>query len=85
MSPQRKALVDAAYDVISEKLGGNVNLNGILNFFGKTKHPDVLKRYCTEKEAFNEFELSWGSTNRHSKISREQFISYYQVILNPII
>lgn len=71
MSAQRRALVDAAYDAISEKLGGNVSLNGIFNTFGKTKHPDVLKRYCTEKEAQNDFELSWGGINRHSKISRE--------------
>lgn len=62
---ERSTLVDQAYDILSSKLGGNVTLNGVLSSFKKTKHPDVIKRYCTDKEAFNDFILSWGKTNPH--------------------
>jgi len=58
-----------------------VTLNGVLNSFKKIKHPDVIKRYCTDKEAFNDFALSWGKTNPHQKISKEIFKSYYTVII----
>lgn len=38
-----------------------------------------MKRYCTDKEAFNEFVVSWGTADRHTLVSKDEFISYYNV------
>ncbi|EAR89421.1 EF hand protein, putative (macronuclear) [Tetrahymena thermophila SB210] len=77
LSEKRRNLINLAYDVLAEKLGQNVTLSGIFSAFNKIRHPDVVKKYGTDKEIFNNFVLSWGNLNPHIAISREQFESYY--------
>ncbi|EGR27077.1 hypothetical protein IMG5_201940 [Ichthyophthirius multifiliis] len=76
LDQNRLDLIEKAYLIIKEKLG-KITLFGLIELFKKQKHPDVLKKYNTEKEVLNDFIINWGNIDQYSEINQEVFQNYY--------
>ena len=92
MNKRREALVLKAFQIIDRDRSGELDVSDIKGTYNAKKHPDVLSGKKTEEDILLEFldtfeaafATKTGGKYRDGKVTKEEFIEYYQNISSSI-
>lgn len=86
MNDRRKKVVLQAFDKLDNDKSGVIDINELKYLFNAKSHPDVRSGKRTEEEVYGEFLETFeihhniGKGNRDRRVTREEFLEYYNNI-----
>lgn len=80
MSDKRKRLVLQAYAILDKTGDGVVTVEDLAGSYDVSQHPDLLSGKKTQGQILVEFMKQWENGQADGKVTKEEFIEYYDDI-----